>query len=106
MSRDICLRCRDTSQSGEGGIRTHDTTIFSRRLHQGQKPRPKGPEIASQCGIRGYLDWASYTRQGDADARKYREFQVGLGDEIGCRRPDDFSDGEGRNRTEPVDKRV
>ena len=34
MSRDICLRCRDTSQSGEGGNRTHDTTIFSRVLYQ------------------------------------------------------------------------
>ena len=34
MSRDICLRCRDTSQNGEGGNRTHDTTIFSRVLYQ------------------------------------------------------------------------
>jgi hypothetical protein len=27
MSRDICLRCRDTSHSGGGGIRTHETPI-------------------------------------------------------------------------------
>jgi hypothetical protein len=39
-------------------------------------------------------------------ARKHREFRVGLGDEIGFRRPDDFANGEGRNRTEPIDKRV
>jgi hypothetical protein len=34
MSRDICLRCRDTSQYGEGRNRTGDTTIFSRVLYQ------------------------------------------------------------------------
>lgn len=49
--------------------------------------------MASQCGIRGYLDWASYTRQGGADARKYRGFRVGLGDEIRLRRPNDSANG-------------
>ncbi len=43
--------------------------------------------MASHCGIRGYLNPASYTRQDDTDVRKYRKFRVGLGDEIGLHRP-------------------
>jgi hypothetical protein len=29
MSRDICLRCRDTSQDSGGGIRTRDLRVMS-----------------------------------------------------------------------------
>jgi len=55
--------------------------------------------MASQCGIRGYLDSGSYSRWGCSITRKYRKFRVGLGDGIGLRRPNDSANGEGRNRT-------
>jgi len=43
--------------------------------------------MASQCGIRGYLHSGSYTTMGHSNTRKYRKLRVGLGDEIGIRRP-------------------
>jgi len=52
--------------------------------------------MASQCGIRGYLDFGSYRSWGHSVTRRYREFQVGLGDEMGFRRPNDSANGESR----------
>jgi hypothetical protein len=43
--------------------------------------------MASQCGIREYLHQGSYTKISGSNTRKYRKFRVGLGDEIGLRRP-------------------
>ena len=34
MCRDICLRCRDTSQRVSDGIRTHDRLDHNQELYQ------------------------------------------------------------------------
>jgi hypothetical protein len=64
MSRDICLRCPETQQNGEGGNRTHDTTIFSRVLYQlsylavaAARHRPRSGK-ASDRGVAGLLGLA------------------------------------------------
>ena len=50
--------------------------------------------MAPQCGIRVFLNSASYRSAGHLVTRNYREFRVGLGDEIGFRRPNDSASGE------------
>ena len=86
MSRDICLRCLGTQHNGEGGNRTHDTTIFSRVLDRAELPRPMclNPACHADSGLPRLRFYR--TRRGLVSGSSVG-FRGALGDEMRGRRP-------------------
>lgn len=50
MSRDICLRCRDTSQGVDDGIRTRDRLDHNQELYRLSYVHRATSNLACECG--------------------------------------------------------